>query len=235
MSSDLTSVLFTAVLATLNPTLLAAVAVMLVMTHPKRLMLGYLLGAYLISMGVGMAVIFALHDSEIFRTSRHTLSPGADIVVGALALALARLVAKERDVPVRKWRASRKERKAQGTRRGHDEPWHVRLLSRGSPRVTFLVGIVLSFPGVSYLSALRHIDQLNPGALPAILLVVFFCLMQQLLIEVPLVAYAVAPDWTPSAVGRSRAWLRRKGRSIAVYGLIVVGLLLIARGIISLS
>lgn len=221
-------------LAMLNPTLLAAVAVMLVMTHPKRLMLGYLLGAYLISLAVGMAVVFVLHDSEIFRTSRHTLSPGADIVVGSLAVAIARLLAKQRDVPVRQWRASRKERKARGRPRAHEEPWHVRLLSKGSPRVTFLVGILLSFPGVGYVSALRHIDQLNPGPLPAILLVVFFCVMQQLLIEVPLVAYALAPDWTPNAVSRSRAWLQRRGRWIAVHGLAALGILLIARGLIGL-
>lgn len=235
MSSALTSVLVTAVVAMLNPTLLAAVTVMLVMTHPKRLMLGYLLGAYVISLGVGMAVVFALHNSEIFKASRHTLSPGADIVIGAVAVAIARLLAKERDVPVRQWRASRKQRKAEGRPGGDKEPWHVRMLSRGSPRVTFLVGFLLSFPGVSYLSALRHIDELKPGAVPAILLVVYFCVMQQLLIEAPLVAYAVAPDWTPMAIRRSRAWLHRRGRSIAVYGLVALGVFLIARGVINIS
>jgi Sap, sulfolipid-1-addressing protein len=111
----------------------------------------------------------------------------------------------------------------------------VRMLSKGSAKVTFLVGIVLSFPGVSYLNALDHIDRLNPGPVPAILLVVFFCVMQQLLVEAPLVAYAVAPDWTPGAVSRSRAWLHRRGRSIAVYGLAAVGILLIVRGIIEFT
>jgi hypothetical protein len=33
----------------------------------------------------------------------------------------------------------------------------VRLLGKGDPRVTFVVGAVLTFPGVSYLDALDHI------------------------------------------------------------------------------
>ena len=39
----------------------------------------------------------------------------------------------------------------------------MRLLGKGDPRITFVVGIILSFPGVSYLDALDHIHHLNPG------------------------------------------------------------------------
>ena len=38
--------------------------------------------------------------------------------------------------------------------------------------MTFVVGAVLSFPGVSYLDALDHIHKLNPGTVPTVLLVV---------------------------------------------------------------
>jgi hypothetical protein len=31
------------------------------------------------------------------------------------------------------------------------------MLGRGSPRIAFVVGLLLSFPGVSYLTALTHI------------------------------------------------------------------------------
>ena len=60
----------------------------------------------------------------------------------------------------------------------------------------------MSFPGVSYLDALDHIHKLNPGTVPTILLVVFFCLMQQILIEVPLLGYAFAPESTQEKVTR---------------------------------
>ena len=42
-----------ALVAMFNPTLLAAVTVMMLLPNPKRLMLGYLLGAYLTSITSG--------------------------------------------------------------------------------------------------------------------------------------------------------------------------------------
>src|SRR6476661_2921843 len=43
-----------ALTAALNPTLLTATMVMLFAAEPRRLMLGYLLGAYLVSIGLGV-------------------------------------------------------------------------------------------------------------------------------------------------------------------------------------
>lgn len=232
MSRDLVSIVVSAALATFNPSLLAAVTVMLLLPRAKRLMLGYLLGAYVTSIGVGLAVVFALNGSGAVNTSRHIIGPGGDILIGAVALAISLVLATGRDAPVRNWRARRRQRKAE---RGGEDSWQQRMLGRGSARVTFVVGAVLSFPGVSYLNALHHIVELNPGVVPAILLVVFFCAMQQLLIELPLLSYAIAPVATPAAVGRFRAWLTRTGRRIAVVGLTAIGVLLIARGVLSLG
>jgi Sap, sulfolipid-1-addressing protein len=107
-------------------------------------------------------------------------------------------------------------------------------LGKGDPNVTFVVGAVLSFPGVSYLDALDHIHELNPGTVPTILLVLFICLMQQILLEVPLLGYVFAPESTQDRVARFRAWMGRKGRPAAVIGFAVIGLVLIARGVITL-
>jgi hypothetical protein len=46
MSSDLVDVFLLSLVAMFNPSLLAAVTVMLLLPNPKRLMLGYVLGAY---------------------------------------------------------------------------------------------------------------------------------------------------------------------------------------------
>jgi Sap, sulfolipid-1-addressing protein len=108
------------------------------------------------------------------------------------------------------------------------------MLGKGDPKVTFVVGAVLSFPGVSYLDALDHIHKLNPGTVPTIPLVLFFCLMQQILLEVPLLGYVFAPESTQDRVARFRAWMGRKGRPAAVIGFGVIGLVLIARGVITL-
>lgn len=226
------SVFVSALAAVFNPSLLAAVTLMLLTPRPKRLMLGYLLGAYATSFGVGLAVIFSLHGSHLLSSSRHTLSPTADVIVGVIALAIAVALATDRDAPVRRWRARRRERRADRS----DRPsWQVRMLSKGSARVTFVVGALVSFPGVTYLNALHHINEMNAPALVAVLLVVFFCVMQQLILELPLLSYVFAPDWTPRAVERSRAWLHRRGRLIAVVLITVLGLLLILKGAVTLA
>ena len=58
--------------------------------------------------------------------------------------------------------------------------------------------------------------------------------MQQLLLELPLLGYVVAPEWTPGAVARSRDWLARRGRRIAVIMLTVLGIVLVVHGLIAL-
>src|SRR5207247_2104194 len=44
--------------AMLNPTLLAATTVLLLLPNPKKLMLGYLLGAMLMSITLGLVIVF---------------------------------------------------------------------------------------------------------------------------------------------------------------------------------
>ncbi len=217
MNRDLTVVFFSSVVATFNPSLLAAVTVMLLLPHPKRLMLGYLLGAYAASITAGLAIVFSLHGSSAVAASNHTASPGEDICAGAVALVIAFLLATGSDAPLRRWRARRKEAKAKQRHSG--EPWQERMLGKGSVAVTFAVGAILSFPGVSYLNALDHIVKLNPQTVPIVLLVAYFCVMQQILLELPLVAYAVAPERTQVAVSSFKAWLARRGRRLAMTGL----------------
>ncbi len=226
MGQDLISFFVSALAATFNPSLLAAVTVMLLTPHPKRLMLGYLLGAYTTSFGVGLAYIFEIHGTGLVGNSKHILSPAADVIIGAVALAVALALASDRDAPLREWRARRRERK--GSRDGPS--WQERMLSKGSARVTFVVGALLSFPGVTYLNALRHIVALKAPAIAALLLVMFFCAMQQLLLELPLLSYVFAPEWTPAAVSRVRAWLTRRGRVIIVVLIAVLGTVLVVRG-----
>jgi hypothetical protein len=100
--------------------------------------------------------------------------------------------------------------------------------------VTFVVGAALSFPGVSYLDALDHMHKLNPGTVATVVLVVGFCLMQQILLEVPLLGYVFAPDRTQSAINSFRAWMSRKGRPAAVIGAAAIGVILVVRGVITL-
>jgi hypothetical protein len=232
--SDLGTIFLLSLLAMFNPTLLAAVTLMLLTEHPKRLMLGYLLGAYTTSITVGLAIVFALHDSGAVSTSKQTIGPVEDIVIGGLLLLVAYVLATDRARPLRERRERRKLAKQAKNGKEKKEPLPMRLLGRGSPRIAFVVGLLLSFPGVSYLTGLSHIDKLEAGVAPTVLLVIGFCLVQQLLLEVPLVGYILKPEATQGAVDGFRDWLSRNGRRAGIWVAVVLGALLIIRGIAGL-
>jgi hypothetical protein len=229
--SDLASIFFLSLLAMFTPTLLAAVTVMMLLPNPKRLMLGYLLGAYTTSITAGLLIVFSLHGSASESTA-HTMGPIEDIVVGLVALLVAYVLGSGRDAPLQERRRRRQAAKeASGDKK---ESFPERMLGKGSARVTFAVGVVLTFPGVSYLTALDRMAKLDASAPATVLLVVAFCLMQQLLLELPLLGYTFAPDWTKDAVTRFRAWLGRNGRRAGVTLAAVIGALLVLRGVITL-
>jgi hypothetical protein len=232
--SDLGTIFLLSLLAMFNPTLLAAVTLMLLTEHPKRLMFGYLLGAYVTSITLGLAIVFALHDSDVVSTSKRTIGPGEDIVIGCLLLLIAYVLGTDRDARLRERRARRKEAKLAKAGGEKKEPLPMRLLGRGSPRIAFVVGMLLSFPGVSYLTGLSHIDKLGAAAVPTALLVVAFCLIQQLLLEVPLVGYVLRPEGTQRAVDGFRAWLGRNGRRAGIWVAVILGVLLVIRGVAGL-
>jgi hypothetical protein len=230
--SDLGSIFLLSLLAMFTPTLLAAVTVMMLLPNPKKLMLGYLLGAYTTSISLGLLIVFSLHGSESVSTAKHTLSPAEDIVVGLLALLIAFVLGSGRDARLQERRQRRKEAKAATGEK--KESWPERMLGRGSARITFVVGVLLTFPGVSYLTALDRMAKLDASVAATVLLVLGFCLIQQLLLELPLLGYTFAPDWTKDAVARFRAWLGRNGRRGGVLFAAAIGALLVLRGVITL-
>jgi hypothetical protein len=210
---------------------------MLLMPNPKRLMLGYLLGVYTISITFGLLFVFSLHGFSTESTSKHKVSPVEDIVVALLVLAIAWVLGTGRDQPFPERRREKKEAKLKAKEEAGKptESLPLRLVGKGDPKLTFVVGVILSFPGVSYLDALDHIHKLNPGTVATVALVLFLFLMQQLFLEVPLLGYLFAPEGTQDRVHRFKAWLARSGRSAALIGAIVIGIWLLIRGSVNLA
>ena len=217
-----------ALLAALNPTLLAATTVMLLLPHPGRLMLGYWLGAMLMSVTLGLVIVFALEGATAKSTSQRTVSPIADFVLAAILLILAAVLFTGRDRRVEQRRASRK------TKRGEAQktPKWQEQLGKGSAKATFVVGALLSLPGATYLAGLNNIQKQHYSATTTVLLVIGFNLIQLLLLEVPLVALKVAPTRTPIAIEHVRAWGREHGREYAAWALVVIAVALVVNGIV---
>ncbi len=89
--------------AALNLTLLAAVTVMLTLPNPKRLLLGYLLGAALTGVTCGLLLVFLLPGSSTASTAKRTISPIIDLALGILILLIVIRVARGRDRRRRAW------------------------------------------------------------------------------------------------------------------------------------
>jgi len=214
-----------ALTAALNPTLLTATTVMLLIPNPKRLMLGYLAGALTTGVVLGVAIVEWLSDSGAVSDTKHTVAPGIDFALGFIALVAAYAVQTGR---VERRRARRREKRA-------DEPKKVprwqEALSGGSARTTYLVGLLLSFPGASYLASLTQVSKLNLNAPEVVLTVLALNAVMLILLEVPLICFAVAPEWTSAAIERFKAWLAEHGGKALVIALTVIGALLIIRGI----
>ncbi len=215
--------------AMLNPTLLAATTVMLLLPSPRKLMLGYLLGAALTSVTLGLVIVFALQDSSLVDGGQHTVNPAVDLAIGGLLVVVATVLATGRDARVRERRA----RRAAGKPDKGPPRWQ-RELSKGSPRVTFVVGVVLTLPGASYIAALDAISNLNYGDAATVGLVVLSSLIMLAIIEVVILGFYIEPEWTTDAVARARAFFGRHAHRIVTIGAGAIGALLITRGVVTL-
>ncbi|MBS1878978.1 MAG: GAP family protein [Actinobacteria bacterium] len=215
--------------AAVNPTLFAALMVMLVSDNAKRLMIGYLLGAYLTSIVCGLVIVFALPESSAVSTSKNTLSPAVDLALGFLLIVTWITLWSGPHERVSAWRETRKQKKAK-----KGPPRWRRALDEGSQRLSFVVGMALSLPGASYLIALDLLHKQDAPTLTTVLCVIAFCLIQLILLEIPVAGFLLAPKQTVAAVDRFHAWIGRDAYKILTRAALVGGVLLLVRGALEL-
>ena len=220
------NVVFFAFTSALNPTLLTASTVMLLLDHPARLMLGYWLGAMLTSVTLGIIIVFAFQDSSTTNTAQHTVSPIVDLALGGLALAIA--------FAIRSGRAARFNERRAVKREGKEPPRWQQTLSKGTARTTFVIGALLTLPGASYLASLHALGKQDYADAVTVLCVIGINLIMLILIEAPLLAFRLAPEWTPRAIDGAKTWGREHGGAFAMWFLAAVGACLVLKGLIGL-
>ena len=181
--------------AAFNPTEIAAVTVMLLLRNPERLMLGYWLGAMTTGIASGVGDRLCVLERGAEHTTKHTVSPVVQLVFAALlivaAIALAKGVGKHHETKEKKDKKPPKWRQT---------------LEKGNLWQTFVVGILLSFPGASYLAALDRLIHLHYSAFAVVLILIGFNLIQNLLLEIPMLAFKIWPTQTPAAIDSAKAW-----------------------------
>jgi Sap, sulfolipid-1-addressing protein len=218
-----------ALTAALNPVLVGASTVMLLLPNPKRLMLGYLLGALMTSITLGLVIVYALKGSGTVSTTQNTVNPGIDVALGVILLIGAVVLGTGRDKQIAERRRERK-----GPKEDKGTPRWQKTLSKGSARSTFVVGALLTLPGASYIAGLDHIEKQELSTAATVLTVIGFNLIMLILLELPLIGYTIAPNWTPGAVERAKAWVGRNGHKAAVIALSGLGVALVIKGVAGL-
>jgi hypothetical protein len=223
--------LFLALDAAVYPTLLAVVVILL--NQPRRvpLLSAYLATGLIVSVGAGLALVFALEGA--FTKGNHTLGPSVDLTVGGLALLLAVALATRADA---RFAALRKDKSSEPAQAAPEssEPIMQRLLARQSTPLVVIASLAINLPGASYLVALKDIAAAHHSALATILLVVGFNVIMFTLAEIPLVGLIFNPDGTERVVVAVNRWFSDNGRRIAIAVCLALSGFLIVRGIANL-
>ena len=230
---DVAELLPLAIASAFYPPIMALVVLILARPNPRPLLTAYVLGALFVSVGVGVAIVAALNAGNVVggsSSSDRSVNPAVDIAAGLGSLFVGWVILTDRDRWLRERRARRKERKALEAD-GRD-PWSRRVLERDSVRLTFLLGVALNFPGMCYAVALKDIAAANQSTGVQLAEILGFNLIMFVAAEVPLVSYAMQPERTREVVTGINKWLGSHGRQIAMTLCLVIGALLLARGIV---
>ncbi|MEB4209614.1 GAP family protein [Mycobacterium sp. 94-17] len=215
----LVTVLVMALAVSVEPFRIGMTVLMLNRPRPALQLLAFLAGGFAMGMAVGLVVLFALRRSVL--VSSHFALPTVQILVGLLALAVAVAVAV--NLPARLGRSPTKLA----------TPVQ-RLLSRHSLSVAGIAGLGIALPSVDYLAALAVILASGATAPTQVAVLVMFNAVAFALIEVPLLAYLLAPEKTAARVTALHDWLRSRRRAEVAFLLAAAGCTFLAVGVAGL-
>lgn len=206
------TLLVMAVAVSLEPFRIGMSVLMLNRPRPHLQLAAFLCGGFAMGLTVGAVVLFAL-ESHIPASAHFTL-PRVQIVIGVLALLAAAILA---------------------ATKGRDRTppaWLSRLLDGQSLWVAGVAGLGIALPSIDYLAALAVIAAGAAASAVRFGALVTFNVVAFALVEIPLLAYLVAPHRTRAAMTALHGWVRtRRRREVAVL-LAVVGVVLLTAGLL---
>lgn len=206
------TLLVMAVAVSLEPFRIGMSVLMLNRPRPQLQLAAFLCGGFLMGLSVGVVVLFVI-QSRLPQSAHFTL-PKVQIAIGVLALVTAVIVAATRG-------------------RARTPPvWLTRLLGGQSLWVAGVAGLGIALPSVDYLAVLAVIAAADATPVARLSALLVFHVVAFAPVEIPLLAYLVAPQRTHTAMTALHHWIRtRRRREIAVL-LAVVGTVLLTAGLL---
>jgi Sap, sulfolipid-1-addressing protein len=214
--------LLLAVLSAFWPTLVLVDVLAFQTAKPERILLGFLAGGLLATITIGSLIVFSLDETSIGSSpSTSTTSAILDFALAGFAFLCAWILAHRPEKP-KKPPSAKKQQRAERTRKA---------IERGAP-LAFVAGILLNIvPGVFPIIALKDIAGAGYSHSEVVATLFVFYVIMFSLVELPIVGYVFAGDWTGTQVGRFNTWLTNNHRRVAVWVLVAGGCYLGARGI----
>jgi hypothetical protein len=208
------TVLVMAIAVSLEPFRIGMTVLMLNRPRPALQLLAFLTGGFVMAATVGVIVLFVFRPALL--GSAHFTLPKVQIVIGGLALLIAALL-------------------AVGIMPAPTLPLRARRLARGpSLWVAGTAGLGIALPSVDYLAVLAVIVASEAAATTQVGALLMFIVVAFALVELPLVAYLLAPARTRAAMTALNDWIRSRRRGEVAALLAGVGSVLLAAGIAGL-
>ncbi|MFZ1161305.1 GAP family protein [Mycobacterium sp.] len=198
----LATVLIMALAVSVEPFRIGMTVLMLNRPRPVLQLFAFLCGGFSMGTTVGLIVLFVFR--RILLGTNFVTLPRVQVLIGLLVLCIAVIVAV--DLPARL-----------GPRPALLATPAWKLLKGDSLPVAGIAGLSIALPSVDYLAALAVILASGAAALRQVAALLMFNAVAFALVEIPLLAYLLAPDPTAKAVARLHDWLRsRRRRDVAI-------------------
>lgn len=224
------TLLMMAVAVSLEPFRLGMTVLMINRPRPRLQLLAFLTGGFAMGTTVGVIVLFVLRPA---LGSAHFTLPRVQIVVGAVVLVNAALVATGL--------LGRARRKPCDGSVGRVNrllgPLATRarqLLNGRSLWAAGVAGLGIALPSIDYVAALALIVATGTAATTQFGALMLFNVIAFGLVEIPLLAYLMAPDRTHATLSALYEWLRLRGRLGVAVLLAAVGCVLLGIGLAGL-
>ncbi len=211
----LATVLIMALAVSVEPFRLGMTVLMLNRPRPVLQLFAFLCGGFAMGTTVGLIVLFVFRRI-LLQTSVVTV-PRVQLLIGLLTLCIAAIIGFDLIARL----GPHPAKLAQPA---------TRLLKGDSLSVAGIAGLSIALPSVDYLAALAVILASGAAALTQVAVLVAFNVVAFALVEIPLLAYLLAPERTFTAVTALHEWIRSRRRRDVAIALAVIGCAFLAAG-----
>jgi len=205
-----------ALISSLYPLGLAAILLLARAARPRPRVSVFLAGALACTLTVGFVVVFALHGAGVGQSSQGSGQYWLRLVSGVVFMVAAVVLARRPPKP-------------------HSGPSRVsRAANEGGLFAIFVVGIALYLPSPTYLAALENVGSTKMSSAATAIWVLIVVALVLITVEVPVLLFLLAPDWTVPKLQAVNDWLDRHGHSLLVWVVGAIGLWLFLDSLVAL-